>query len=190
MNARVSRHAYRTPANAMTAFRILLTPVVVAFIYFYAPAWWVLAFAFAVTFTDRIDGWLARRYGTSKVGIFLDPLSDKLIVIGAYVALFWRGWISLIPVLLIAAREVAMSAWRSRLAKQGVSVPARQSGKYKMWAQSVAVALALTPGVIDNYRWLFVAAVWFAVAFTYWSFAQYLIDARRFGHPTGASQSQ
>lgn len=187
MTSNVSRHTYRTPANIVTLVRILLTPVVIAVIYLYAPSWWVLAFSFAVTFTDRIDGWLARRYGTSKVGTFLDPLSDKFIVLGCYFALVALGWVSIIPVVLIAVREVAMQVWRSQLAKQGVSVPARQSGKYKMWAQSLAVALALIPGVIANFSWLFTSAVWFAVGFTYWSFVQYIVDARRFGHPTGAA---
>ncbi len=175
----VSRHTLRTPANAVTALRILLAPVLVAAIHYYAPAWWVLAFGFLAMITDRIDGMLARRYGTSAVGTFLDPLADKLMVLGAMGALVANGFVWWVPVVLIAAREVGMSYWRSELARKGVSVPARPSAKYKTWTQSFTVALAITPGVVDNYSWLLNVVLWASVAITYVTLAQYLTDSRK-----------
>lgn len=172
----------------VTTVRILLTPVMIVAIYLYAPSWWLFVAGFALTFTDRIDGWLARRYGTSNVGTFLDPLSDKFLVIGSFIAIVALGWLSWIPVALITAREVLMSVWRSRYAAAGKPpIPARKSAKYKMWVQSWAVAFALIPGVMTNVEWLFHLTVWLAVAFTYVTLGQYIIDARRTGDPTGAT---
>jgi len=174
----------RTPANAVTTVRILLTPVVIVVIYRYAPAWWVLAIGFVSMMTDHLDGYLARRYGTSEFGAFLDPLADKLMVLGSLYALVALGWVWWLPVTLIAVREVAMSSWRSRLARNGVSVPARKSAKYKTWTQSFAVAAALVPGIVSNHRWIVTSIVWLAVAFTLLTFLQYVRDARS-GRPIG-----
>lgn len=167
-------HTIMTPANGVTLLRILLAPVVVAAIYFYAPAWWVLIFGFLSMITDRVDGWLARKYGVSALGTFLDPLADKIIVLGAFGALVALDWVWWVPAFLIAARELAMSFWRSRLAKRGISVPATELARFKTWAQSVAVAIALTPGVVEHAKWVLDAAVWFAVAITMITFAQYI----------------
>lgn len=175
---RVSSHAIRTPANAVTALRIALSPVVIWVIYAYAPAWWVLLFGFLSMITDRIDGVLARRYGTSALGTFLDPLADKVMVLGSFGALVALGWIWWLPAALIASREVAMSWWRSRLARQSISVPARPLAKVKTWSQSCTVALALVPGVVDGHRWLLTTALWVSVALTLLTFAQYVRDGR------------
>ena len=185
----VSRHTYRTPANIMTLVRILLTPFVIVAIYLSAPSWWVVLFAFVVMFTDRVDGILARRYGTSSIGTFMDSLADKVLVLGSMIILvatddFW--WL---PVAIIALREVAMSVWRSRLASRGISVPARQSGKYKVWVQSLAVGLALIPGVQSHAALVVDLCLWVAVAFTAYSFAQYVFDAKRTGDPVARSEA-
>src|ERR1044072_4264682 len=87
-----SKHRVRTPANYVTILRIVLAPIVVVILYKYAPAWWVLAFGFLAMITDRVDGILARRYGTSQLGIFLDPLADKIIVLGSMAVLVLEGW--------------------------------------------------------------------------------------------------
>jgi len=175
---RVSRHAFRTPANAVTTLRILLTPVVVGVIYFYAPSWWVLIFGFFSMMTDQLDGYLARRYGTSKVGAFLDPLADKLMVLGSLIVLVALEWVWWLPVAIIIVREVVMSAWRSVVARKGVAIPARKSAKYKTWMQSFTVAIALVPSVVDDHRWLLTTMLWVAVAFTVVTFVQYVRDGR------------
>ena len=75
---------------------------------------------FALCATDGIDGWLARRHGTTRSGAFLDPLADKVLVLGAMFALgrsrrFW--WL---PVALIAVREIGISLYRSMAGRQGI----------------------------------------------------------------------
>lgn len=173
-----SHHRIVTPANAVTVLRIVLAPIVALAIWTSAPAWWVLIFGFCSMMTDRLDGWLARRFGATDLGAFLDPLADKLIVLGSLGVLVARGWVWWLPVAFIAAREVGMSAWRGRLARRGVSVPSRRLAKVKTWSQSVAVALALTPGVVRHAPWLLSAGVWMATVLTVFTFGQYVVDSR------------
>lgn len=176
---RVVERTIVTPANAVTALRIALAPVVVAVIYLYAPAWWVLIFGFCAMITDRIDGALARKYGSTDLGTFLDPLADKIMVIGALVALVALGWVSWIPVAIITVREFAMSAYRSKLASAGISVPARPLAKWKTWAQSVTVAVALVPTIVDEHGWALTSMLWLSVLLTVVTFAQYIFDGRK-----------
>jgi CDP-diacylglycerol---glycerol-3-phosphate 3-phosphatidyltransferase len=165
-----------TPANIVTMARIVLAPFVIAFIYFYAPAWWVLIFGFLAMITDKADGWLARRYGVSDLGTFLDPIADKVMLLGAFAVLVVNGWIWWLPAVAIAIREFAMSSWRSKLAREGISVPARKLAKYKTWFQSFTVAFALVPTVVDHHMWIVTTTLWFSVVITWVSFVQYVID--------------
>jgi CDP-diacylglycerol--glycerol-3-phosphate 3-phosphatidyltransferase len=165
-----------TPANIVTMSRIVLSPFVIAAIYWYAPAWWVLIFGFLSMITDKADGYLARRYGVSDLGTFLDPIADKVMVLGAFAVLVIHGWIWWVPAVLIAVREFAMSWWRSKLARQGIGVPARRLAKYKTWFQSFTVAAALVPGVVDDHRWIVSSLLWFSVAITWLTFVQYIKD--------------
>ena len=63
--------------------------------------------------TDRLDGWLARRDGATRSGAFLDPLADKFLVIGGFLALGIRGDFSYAAVIIVAVREVGISVYRS-----------------------------------------------------------------------------
>lgn len=167
-----------TIANAVTAVRIVLSPVLVVLIFFHSPSWWVLALAIAALVTDTIDGRLARKYGVSALGIFLDPLADKIIVIGAFGALVVKGWVHWLPVLVMALREVIMSVYRARLVRESVAVPARTLGKWKMVAQSGAIALAIAPGVMEHYSWSVNLMVAIAVLLSVLSLLQYMFDAQ------------
>lgn len=173
-----SRHAVRTPANIVTMLRIILAPVVVYAIYNYGPAWWVLVFGFLAMITDRVDGILARRYGTSKLGILLDPIADKIIVLGSLFALVARDWVWWLPVALITAREIGMSYFRSYYARKGVYVSARYLAKIKTWAQSFVVAFALVPGLVTDHKWILTSMLWVALTLTLVTFAQYVFDGR------------
>lgn len=137
--------ALATPANAITVVRLLATPFVFAALVAGAPSWWTLSLWFVVAITDGVDGWLARRQGSTRSGAFLDPLSDKALVLGAMAALVVRNIFWWVPVALIAFRELAVSVWRSRAGRRGVSVPARQWAKAKTVVQELAVGTALIP---------------------------------------------
>ncbi len=131
--------ALATPANAITAGRLLAAPFVAVALQAGAPSWWATVLWTGVALTDGIDGWVARRQGSTRSGAFLDPLSDKVLVLGALAALVARGIFWWVPVALIAAREVAVSVWRSRAGRRGVSVPARRLAKAKTLIQELAI---------------------------------------------------
>lgn len=137
--------ALATPANAITVARLLATPFVFAAVLAGAPSWWTLVLWILVAASDGVDGWLARRQGSTRSGAFLDPLSDKVLVLAAMAALVARSLFWWVPVALIALRELAVSVWRSRAGRRGVSVPARQWAKAKTIVQEVAVGVALVP---------------------------------------------
>jgi CDP-diacylglycerol--glycerol-3-phosphate 3-phosphatidyltransferase len=170
--------ALATPANAVTVARLLATPLFVALILTRGASWWTVAVGVAVAGSDGLDGWLARRQGTTRSGAFLDPLADKVVVLGALFAIAARGWVPWLPVVLIAAREVGMSFYRSWAGRRGVSIPARTSAKAKTWIQDLAVATVLVPPLFP-YRTLQLVAVWVAAGITLVTGAQYLVDGRR-----------
>jgi CDP-diacylglycerol--glycerol-3-phosphate 3-phosphatidyltransferase len=109
-----------------------------------------VALWFAITATDSVDGWLARRDGATRSGAFLDPVADKLIVIGGLAVLADRGVFPWWPILLIAAREFGISAYRSIAGRRGVVLPAQRLGKYKAFTQYCAVGFVLLPWTADD----------------------------------------
>ncbi len=176
--------ALKTPANAITVARLLVTPVLVAMIIVHGPGWAPFGVALAIGLTDGVDGWLARRQGTTRSGAFLDPLADKAAVVGALCAVAVKGEVSWIPVAIIAAREVWMSLYRIAVGRRGISIPARSSAKLKTLVQGIAILLCLAPSVAPH-RGVLSVAVWVAVAFTVATGAQYLLDGRRAARVVG-----
>jgi CDP-diacylglycerol--glycerol-3-phosphate 3-phosphatidyltransferase len=147
---------------------------------------WVTVAIWAVLVgTDELDGLLARRHGATRSGAFLDPLADKVLVVGTLVVLVARGEIWWLPVALIAARELGISAYRVVVGRRGVSVPARWMGKAKVWAQSLAVGLALLPPVANRHHGLVVAVLWTAVGLTLLSGTEYVVHRGTPAQPVG-----
>jgi CDP-diacylglycerol---glycerol-3-phosphate 3-phosphatidyltransferase len=170
--------ALLTPANGITVARLLATPALVVTVALRGAGWIPFTIAFAIGATDGIDGWLARRQGTTRSGAFLDPLADKVVVLSALVVLAAKAFFSWLPVALIALRETSMSTYRALAGRRGVSIPARMSAKFKTLVQGVAILLALAPPVSSHPTVLSVA-IWVAVAFTLLTGVQYLVDGRR-----------
>ena len=167
--------ALATPANAVTIIRLLIAPVLFAMVASDGASWAAVAFWIALASTDGLDGWIARRQGTTRSGAFLDPLADKVLVLGAMWALvgidaFW--WV---PVALIALREIGISVYRSWEGRRGISVPARQWAKVKTVVQDFAVGFALLPATADR-PGVATTVLWIAVALTLVTGAQYLLD--------------
>lgn len=170
--------ALATPANAVTVARLLATPVVVAMVAVSGPTWPALAVGLVIGLTDGLDGWLARRQGPTRSGAFIDPLADKVIVLGLLAVVAARGEVSWAPVAVIAAREVGMSVYRSVMGRRGVSIPARPLAKLKTLVQGLATAACLVPPLASHHTALD-AGLWVATAFTVVSGVQYLVDGRR-----------
>lgn len=182
--------ALLTPANFITMTRLLLSPALLVMIVQEPTSWAAAGFWFVLGCTDGIDGYLARRHGTTRSGAFLDPLADKVLVLGALFALVAAGRFWILPVAIITVREVAISIYRTQLGRQGLAVPARPLAKVKTVVQELAIFLALLPPT-GNKHLLASGVLWVAVALTVISGAQYLLDGRsaatRLGHRPAAA---
>jgi len=182
-------HRIYTIPNIITFSRILLIPIFV-FI-FYLPAQWsymcaAVIFAMAGA-TDWLDGYLARKLNQStKLGAFLDPVADKLMVVTAIVLLVEvhaNPWLA-IPSIVIIGREVAVSALREWMAEIGerANVAVSSIGKVKTTVQIIAITLLLAhkpdfanPLVIIAYSLYYVATT-----LTLWSMVLYVKAALPF----------
>lgn len=170
--------AIRTPANVITSLRLVLAIPALFLIVDMGATWLTVALWFVLSVTDGLDGWIARRDGTTRAGAFLDPLADKFLAVGGFSALAIRGDISWIPVIVIAGREVFISIYRSIEGRKGISLPARQLGKWKTFIQMLAIGFVLLPLTADL-RWLSLTAIWSAVALTVVSGIDVIVAARR-----------
>jgi CDP-diacylglycerol---glycerol-3-phosphate 3-phosphatidyltransferase len=156
-----------TLPDQLTVGRALSVPVVVVLFAWDLPnneAWATAVFLVAMA-TDQIDGWLARRRNeTSALGSLLDPIADKILVLSVLVMLIEEGVAPAWMVAAIIAREFLVSGLRLAAIERGVVMPARDLGKLKTWAQSVAAAiggLAAAGAWSDDVAWwaLLVAVV-------------------------------
>jgi CDP-diacylglycerol---glycerol-3-phosphate 3-phosphatidyltransferase len=142
--------------NALTFLRALLVPVIFVLLAVdtRTAQWWAFGIFVFAALTDTVDGWVARRWhGVTRWGQFADPIADKLLVIGTLVAIAWHGELPWWAVIVIAIREVVVTAVRVRLISSAdVVMPASPWGKSKTVSQLVAVALYLVPGVPEDLR--------------------------------------
>ena len=174
-----------TPANAITVARLLAAPVYVAMLVVWGASWVNVIVGFVLAASDGLDGYLARRHGTTRSGAFLDPLADKAVVLGSLITLAAQGKLPWLPVVLITVREVGMQLYRSWVGRRGVSIPARNSAKLKTFVQDLAIGVCIIPPLAHEHG-LQVAMVWAACALTLFTGAEYLLDGRRALHTTAA----
>jgi CDP-diacylglycerol--glycerol-3-phosphate 3-phosphatidyltransferase len=170
--------ALYTPANLVTIARLLISPILFGMIASTTASWGAFALWTTLALTDGIDGYLARRHGTTRSGAFLDPLADKVLVLGALFVLvgvdrFW--WL---PVALIAFREIGISLFRSYYGRLGLAVPATKGAKVKTVVQALAVGFAICPAT-DQLEWLADVSLWIAVVLTLATGAQYVLAGRQ-----------
>ncbi|MCX7621008.1 MAG: CDP-alcohol phosphatidyltransferase family protein [Acidimicrobiales bacterium] len=170
--------ALATPANAVTVIRLLVAPFLFSLMVNEQASWKVFVLWVILAGTDGVDGWIARRTGTTRSGAFLDPLADKVLVLGAMCSLAVVGRWSWFPVVVIGGRELGISLYRVYWGRRGLAVPARASAKAKTLVQSLAVGFAVWPWFADDRwiaDWLLLTSVVLAVV----SAAQYLLDGSR-----------
>jgi len=172
--------ALLTPANLLTSTRVFMTPVMIVLtLTFGLSSWFLWALWSVLAFSDGLDGQLARRHGATRSGAFLDPLADKILVIGTLAALAVRHDISWVPVALIAFREVTMNLFRMYAGNRGVSIPAKPLAKLKTLVQDFAIAGAFFPPVATSHHDIFVDLVWASVVLTILTGLDYAKDAKQ-----------
>ena len=136
--------------NILTIGRIIIVPFFVLAFYlpgFYGDLTALILFIIA-SFTDFLDGMLARMYGEeSKLGELLDPIADKIIVATALILLVMDGTIrhyEVVAAIIILTREILISGLREFLAEGKVKLPVSSLAKLKTFLQMVSIALLLS----------------------------------------------
>ncbi|MEA3015696.1 MAG: hypothetical protein QOI38_418, partial [Sphingomonadales bacterium] len=138
-----------TLPNLLTLSRILAVPILVFLLW--KPDWYDYAVTFVlyclVGITDYFDGYLARAQGTvSRLGIFLDPIADKIMIAAVIVMLVSSRSESgepvihgfhIIPAMVILLREITVSGLREFLAGLQVSIPVSRLAKWKTTLQLI-----------------------------------------------------
>lgn len=149
-----------TLPNLLTLSRIFAMPILVGLLWYPRPVDFAVAFVLyaLVAATDYFDGYLARAQGTvSKLGIFLDPIADKIMVVTVIVMLIFTGILEGLPViagLVIVLREIAVSGLREFLAELRVSMPVSQLAKWKTAFQLSALGALILAGAVPAQGWV------------------------------------
>jgi CDP-diacylglycerol--glycerol-3-phosphate 3-phosphatidyltransferase len=166
--------------NALTVLRIFLVPllVVVLLTRFEGHLYLGAAIFGLAVLTDYLDGYFARRRNeVTRLGILLDPLADKLLTAAAFLSLVEMGLVPAWVVMIILARELAVTGLRNLAAGRGVLIRASGLGKGKMVAQVTAILLLLLSRPVPSLRVPGLVALAVVVAVTLLSGADYF---RRF----------
>ncbi len=132
-----------TVADQLTTVRIAAAPVVIALyaIPFPGHDYWATAVFCLAMSTDWFDGRIARRTGnTSRFGSLLDPVADKVLVLGTLVVLIDQDPFPAWMVAAIVARELLVTGLRLAALERGVVIAARDLAKFKTWSQAIAAA--------------------------------------------------
>ena len=162
--------------NLLTLSRIFAVPILVLLLW-PTGGWFDYALAFALYclmgITDYFDGYLARAQGRiSKLGQFLDPIADKIMIGAVIVMLVFVDIIdgfAVIAALIILLREIAVSGLREFLAGLQVSIPVSQLAKWKTTFQLVALGGLILGGAVPQWPWVHEAglvSLWAAAALT------------------------
>jgi len=135
--------------NVLTVLRLVLVPVFVV-LGLQSQSWTALWAAFVVfsvaAVTDRFDGELARSWGQiTDFGRIADPIADKALTLCGFGLLSYQGYLPWWLTILIAVRELGITAMRAFFLRRGVVVSANQAGKLKTFMQMVALGTLLIP---------------------------------------------
>ena len=170
-----------TLPNLLTLSRILAVPILVFLLWRPTPIDYAITFVLycLVGITDYFDGYLARAQGQiSRLGQFLDPIADKIMVAAVIVMLIASRKMSgepvihglhIIPAMVILLREIIVSGLREFLAPLNVSMPVSALAKWKTTLQLVALGALILSGAFPHQPWMHMvglASLWAAAALT------------------------
>ena len=191
--------------NALTVLRLVLVPVFVV-LGLQSASWtalWAACVVFAVAaITDRFDGKLARSWGQiTDFGRIADPIADKALTLCGFALLSYQGYLPWWVTILIAVRELGITAMRAFFLRRGVVVSANQAGKLKTFMQMVALGALLIPWahfkhINDGNEWWVVLLIRLgqifagvALALTLYSGFMYVIDGVRLMRGASAGEA-
>ena len=191
--------------NALTVVRLVLVPVFVV-LGLQSASWTALWAAFVVfavaAITDRFDGKLARSWGQiTDFGRIADPIADKALTLCGFALLSYQGYLPSWVTILIAVRELGITAMRAFFLRRGVVVSANQAGKLKTFMQMVALGALLIPWahfkhINDGNEWWVVLLIRLgqifagvALALTLYSGFMYVIDGVRLMRGASAGEA-
>lgn len=169
--------------NSITLARIILVPLFLYALLRGLPYGGIIAAAIFIVaaISDGVDGYLARKNKEiTRLGMFLDPLADKLLVSAALVALVEQGVVSTGVAMLMIGRELAVTGLRGIAAAEGTIIAAGPWGKFKTVVQIIFIVTAIlsraaTPGspLQSLAAFLLQPVLWAAVVLTIWSGVDY-----------------
>ena len=166
-----------TTANKITIFRVILVPVLLVLMYWDFPGhmYWSLAVFILASVSDFADGYIARHYNQmSDFGKFMDPLPDKLLVISAMLMFVSWGTMPAWALLIVVAREFAVTGLRLVAVDNGRVIAAAWSGKIKTATTMVCICLMM----LWNVSWLNILCWVLIVATTVYSGCEYFYKNR------------
>ena len=167
--------------NLLTLSRIFAVPILVFLLWRPSPVDYAITFVLycIVGITDYFDGYLARAQGKiSRLGQFLDPIADKIMVAAVIVMLVSTRNHSgepiihsfhIIPAMVILLREIIVSGLREFLAPLNVSMPVSALAKWKTTLQLVSLGALILGGSVPDQLWVHnvgLASLWAAAALT------------------------
>lgn len=171
--------------NILTLFRLLLVPLLVAVLLTRVEGWdyWELVglgIFLIASFTDFLDGFLARRRKqVTPLGQILDPAADKILTSSAFISLVQLDLAPAWMVVVIVAREFAVSTLRTYSATQEMVIPAGFSGKLKTVTQMVAISLLIVYRQLGEFQRLAPLSLWIALLVGVYSGIEYFVRYAR-----------
>jgi CDP-diacylglycerol--glycerol-3-phosphate 3-phosphatidyltransferase len=174
------KEALNTP-NILAMIRLLLAPLMFMLlvnrdlpIFSHMHYSWLdfyAAFIFVIaSVTDFFDGFIARNFNAiSKLGEILDPLADKMLVLGAFLGLLFLHRANALAIYLILLREFFITGLRIAMVEEGMCVKASFAGKIKTVFQMIAIAFLIMNWPFAN------LLLWIAVILTLYSGMDYVL---------------
>ncbi len=180
--------------NALTLSRILIVPllVVVLLTQIEGREFIGLGLFLVASLTDFLDGFLARRRKeVTALGKLLDPAADKILTSAAFISLVGLGLAPAWMVVVVIAREFAVSSLRSLAAAQDVVLAASFAGKVKTVTQIVAISLLIISDQLGSFDLLAPLSLWVALTATLYSGIEYFVrNGRRVLEAFGAASPE
>jgi cardiolipin synthase len=177
-------------ANWLTILRIFLIPVFVSLLVYRKPGPALLVFA-AAALTDLLDGYVARRRGSqSRLGAFLDPIADKLLLTASFVTLTYLKALPFWITAVVISRDVILVVGALVIQMIGARIYPRPTwaGKVTTFLQILVVLVGLTARYGSLPPLARGSVMWLAAGFTVFSGLQYIVQGMRFLNAVGTDE--